>query len=285
MMYQEYDPQILRKLQDTELSILKDFDRFCRERGIEYFGCGGTLLGAVRHGGFIPWDDDLDVGMTREHYERFLKAAREDAAGDYALLNADTDPSFPVMITKWYRKGTVFRDEDAVVCGYHSGIGVDIFCFDNVADDRSALRRQAMKAWCFGKLLILRQIPNPTIYEGGFKGKAAAVISRIANRALKILRISPEYLYRQAKEAAVRYQKEQTKRVAFLFDPTPYTSMLKRSDIYPVRELSFEGVKFLFPHRPEVYLRTRYGRDFMKLPPEDKRHNHPPAQLAFGTKE
>ncbi|MGI6010601.1 MAG: LicD family protein [Ruminococcus sp.] len=285
MMYREYDPEVLKRLQETELAILKDFDCFCRERNIEYFGCGGTLLGAVRHGGFIPWDDDLDVGMTREHYERFLKAAMEDEEGDYAVLNTRTDHSFPVMITKWYKKGTVFRDEDALVCGYHCGIGVDIFCFDNVADDPKELRRQAMKAWCFGKLLILRQISSPTIYEGGWKGKMASLAARLASGGLKMLQVSPFSLYRQAEEAALRYRGRKTKRVAFLFDPTPYTSMLKRRDIYPTRELFFEEMKFKFPHRPEVYLRTRYGKDYMQLPPEDKRHNHPPAELSFRTKE
>ncbi|MGI6007476.1 MAG: LicD family protein [Ruminococcus sp.] len=285
VLYQEYAPDVLKKLQETELSVLKDFDRFCRERNIEYFGCGGTLLGAVRHRGFIPWDDDLDVGMTREHYDRFLKAAREDREGEYTILNAETEESFPVMITKWYRKGTVFRDDDAVVCGYRCGIGVDIFCFDNVADDRKKLRRQAAKAWCFGKLLILRQISRPTIYAGGWKGQAAAAAAGCVSRILKVLGISSGYLYRQAKEAALRYRDQKTERVAFLFDPTPYTSMLRRSDIYPTRELSFEGIKLKFPHRPRVYLRTRYGKDYMKLPPKEKRHNHPPAELSFQVKE
>ncbi|MCH1982177.1 LicD family protein [Ruminococcus sp. OA3] len=285
MLYREYDPNILQKLQDVECEILKDFDTFCRENGIEYFGCGGTLLGAVRHGGFIPWDDDIDVGMTREHYDRFLEIARREPKGKYHLMNAQVDASFPVMISKWYQAGTKFRDEDAVTCGYESGIAVDIFCFDNVADDEQGLRRQAMQAWIFGKLLVLRQIAEPTVYADGWKAKTMLLVSKLINRLLKMFRVSPEYLYRKANEAAVRYRDENTRRVAFLFDPTPYTSMLRRSDIYPVRKLMFEGMELSFPRRPHVYLRTRYGKNYMELPPEDKRHNHPPAELDFGNGE
>lgn len=282
MLYKEYEPEILQKLQRIELSILKDFDQFCREHEIEYFGCGGTLLGAIRHQGFIPWDDDIDVGMTREHYEKFLSVMQEEREGDYDIVNFREDPSFPVMITKWYKKGTTFRDQDAVTCGYHSGIAVDIFCFDNVADDEKSLRKQAMQAWIFGKLLVLRQISEPTIYADGWKAKMMLAISKVANRVLSILPISPEFLYRKAEEAVTRYSEVETERVAFLFDPTPYTSMLKRSDIYPVCELPFEGITLKFPHKPHVYARTRYGKDYMKLPPENKRHNHPPAELSFG---
>ena len=287
MLYREYDPKILQRLQDIECELLKDFDTLCQENGIEYFGCGGTLLGAVRHQGFIPWDDDIDVGMTREYYDRFLEIAQRESEinGKYQLMNADVDASFPVMITKWYKAGTKFRDEDAVECGYESGIAVDIFCFDNVADEKKALRRQAMQAWIFGKLLVLRQIQKPTVYAQGWKAKAVLFVSKLANRILKLLHVSPEYLYRKAKEAAVRYRDADTKRVAFLFDPTPYTSMLRRTDIYPVRKLLFEGMKLSFPHHPHVYLRTRYGKNYMELPPEEKRHNHPPAELDFGNGE
>lgn len=285
MGYQEYEPEVLQRLQKMELSILKDFDEFCRKHEIAYFGCGGTLLGAIRHQGFIPWDDDIDVGMTREHYENFLNAVKKERDSDYDIVNFRENPAFPVMITKWYKKGTVFRDRDALTCGYHSGIAVDIFCFDNVADDEKSLRAQAMQAWIFGKLLVLRQICEPTIYAEGWKAKGVLLASKMANRLLKILPLSPQFLYRKAEEAAVRYRGIPTKRVAFLFDPTPYTSMLKRSDIYPVCELPFENVMLKFPHKPQAYARTRYGKDYMKLPPADKRHNHPPAELSFGNEE
>ena len=72
MLYREYDEETLKKLQAIELEILKDFNDLCDKYDIDYFGCGGTAIGAVRHGGFIPWDDDIDVGLLRKDYEKFL---------------------------------------------------------------------------------------------------------------------------------------------------------------------------------------------------------------------
>ncbi len=286
MLYKEYDPKVLKKLQKVELGILKDFHEFCISHDIEYFICGGTMLGAVRHGGFIPWDDDLDVGMTRPHYERFLKLAGEaEKEGDYALLNYHTQPAFPVMITKWYKKGTLFCDEDAVTCGYESGIAVDIFCFDQVADEEKALRRQAMQTWIFGKLLILCQISHPTIYAEGYKAKLAGAVATMANRILKILHLPASLFYDLADAGARKYEGRATERVAFLYDPTPYTSMIPVDSIYPTREISFEGITVKCPAKPEVYLRKRYGASYRELPPVEKRHNHPPMKLDFGSEE
>ncbi len=286
MLYKEYDPEVLKRLQAMELSIMKDFDYFCREHEIEYFCCGGTLLGAVRHGGFIPWDDDLDVGMTREYYEKFLREAKKaEREGRYALMNFQENENFPVMITKWYRKGTIFRDEDAVTCGYTSGIAVDIFCFDQVADSENELRRQAIRTWLPGKLLVLRQIKKPTIYMDGLRAKITMLASGVLNRCLRLLPVSPKLLYRMAEHGARSYEHKNTRRVAFLYDPTPYTSMLPLDAVYPTRDLIFEGITLKGPARPEVYLRRRYGKNYMQLPPENKRHNHPPAELSFGNEE
>lgn len=78
MLYREYDPDVLKKLQKAEIEILKDFDALCDKYSIDYFVCGGTALGGVRHEGFIPWDDDIDIGMTRDDYERFLEVAETE---------------------------------------------------------------------------------------------------------------------------------------------------------------------------------------------------------------
>ena len=285
MLYKEYDQQVLEKLKTAEIEILMDFAAFAEEHEIDYFCCGGTLLGTIRHQGFIPWDDDIDLAMTREHYDKFLKLADGAYDGKYRVMSAEVDPAFPGMNAKWYAKGTSFLDKDAIATGYTAGIGIDIFCFDNVADDDASLRRQAARAWGWGKVFILRNVGKPTIYEGGIKAKIIAGVSAVAHGVLRVLHISPKFLYNKAKRAAIKYQNGDTKRVAFLFDPTPYTSMLKRTDIYPTQLLDFENTKIKCPNKPEVYLRTRYGDDYMTPPPDDKRHNHPPLELDFGEKE
>ena len=147
MLYKEYDSSVLKKLQATEIEIMVDLAKLCEEHQIDYFSCGGTLLGAVRHQGFIPWDDDIDLGMTREHYDKFLSIADGAYGGKYRIMSAEVNSAFPGMNVKWYRVGTSFRDKDAVATGYTAGIGIDIFCFDNVADDVKSLRRQAFWAW------------------------------------------------------------------------------------------------------------------------------------------
>lgn len=285
MLYKEYEPTVLKKLQAAELEVVLDFAQFCEEHQVDYFSCGGTLLGAVRHQGFIPWDDDIDVGMTREHYDKFLSVANQADGGKYQIINAEVNPAFPGMHTKWYRLGTSFIDKDAIATGYTAGIGIDIFCFDNVSDDAKTLRAQAMRAWGWGKVFILRGVGKPTIYESGIKAKVIAGISAVAHGFLRLFCISPKFLYNKAKAAATKYQNVETKRVAFLFDPTPYTSMIKRADIYPTQLLDFENIKIKCPSNTHAYLRTRYGDDYMTPPSEDKRHNHPPLELDFGEKE
>ena len=282
MLYKEYDPKVLKKLQAAEIEILIDFANLCEEHEIDYFCCGGTLLGTIRHKGFIPWDDDIDLGMTREHYDKFLSLAGGAYGGKYQIMNAEVNPSFPGMNTKWYVTGTSFLDKDAIATGYSAGIGIDIFCFDNVADDKSSLRSQALRAWGWGKVFILRNVGKPTIYEGGIKGKIIAGISVLAHGFLRLIHLSPRFIYGRAKKAATRYQEVDTKRVAFLFDPTPYTSMIRRDDIYPTQLIDFENIKIKCPSVPEAYLRTRYGADYMTPPPDDKKHNHPPLELDFG---
>lgn len=284
MFYKKYEPEVLEKLQKIELEILKDFADLCERNGIDYFGVGGTAIGVMRHGGFIPWDDDIDIGLTRKNYNKFLEVAAKEYPDKYKIINAETTQNYPLTTTRWARRGSKFKEECFKDVDMDNGIFLDLFCFDNIADDEKKMRRQGWTAWFWGKLMILRTIKKPVIYVEGFKAKLILFCSAVGHSLLKLFHISPKFLYRKAMKAARKYEQAETKRVAYFFDPTPFTSIMKIEDIEPTKVYEYSGLKIRFPHKTEAYLEVRYG-DYMTLPPEDKRHNHPPYILEFPEEE
>ncbi len=282
MLYREYDEETLKKLQKLELEMLKDFMRLCDHYHIDYFGDGGTAIGAVRHGGFIPWDDDIDIGLMRKDYERFLKVAQKHYGNKYKIINGQTDPAYPFPTTRWIMLGTDFREECLKDVPCETGIFLDIYCFDNVPDQDWKMKLQAWRAWFWGKLMVLRSIPEPVLYFGGWKAKAVLLACKLANRILRILHVSPQFLYRMAMREAKRYQNEDTERIAFMFNPKPLSEVYRKDDVYPTQRMNFDGLSMKFPKNIHTCISTYYGDDYMELPPEDKRHNHPPYSLDFG---
>lgn len=280
MLYRQYDAETLQKLQKIELELLHDFTVLCEKHKIDYFGIGGTAIGAVRHEGFIPWDDDIDIGLTRENYEHFLEIADKEYGDKYYIVNAETTPGYPLMTTRWCLKNTKFKEDCFKNLELDMGIFLDIFCFDCVPDDDKAMKRQGWKAWFWSKLLILHSIDTPILYFDGFKAKIVLFLCKIAHVLLVFFHISDQFLYRRAKKCATKYRKADTKRVGYYFEPLPFLSIVNVADIEPTKHMEFNGMKVRFPKRIDKLLERRYG-DYMTLPPEDKRHNHPPYELRF----
>ena len=107
----EYNQETLRKLQKTELEILKDFIKICKKYNLTYFATGGTAIGALRHQGFIPWDDDIDVCMLRKDYERFMEVAPKEMGDRYVFMDTHTEKKYPLMFGKMIKKGTSFIED------------------------------------------------------------------------------------------------------------------------------------------------------------------------------
>lgn len=125
----EIDPR-LRKLQMVELEILNEFVRLCEKHDLRYYLVGGTLLGAVRHQGFIPWDDDIDVAMPREDYDSFAKIAPQELNSQYFYQSPDTDPHYFLTYAKVRKNGTEVYEERFENSRFHKGIFIDIFPLD-----------------------------------------------------------------------------------------------------------------------------------------------------------
>ena len=279
--YQEYDPETLRRLQRVLRMMLADFDALCRKHGIRYFAGGGTAIGAVRHHGMIPWDDDIDLNLLREDYEKFLSVAETEYGDKYYVLNARKYPGYPLPTTRWCLRGTVFREECMSHLDLPFGIFLDIYAFDPLPDDDRAARRQWRRAWLWGKLLTLRQVPSPVLYVRGFRARLVAAACRIGHAVLKIL-FRPSFLARKAESWARRSEgRPDCARAAWMFDTVPYLSVVDAGASRRTRSVPFDGGTIELAEDCEDYLARRFG-DYMTVPPPDRRHNHPPKALDFG---
>ncbi len=280
-MYKEYDQETLKKLQKTELMILKDFLWLCEKYHLTYFSFAGTAIGALRHKGFIPWDDDIDVCMPRRDYIKLQKAVKKEFPDRYQIMNAEVCEAYPLTTTRMMLRGTKFREVAFRDLDCELGIFLDIYPFDPVPDDEKAYKRQAFTAWFYSKLLILRCIPEPVIMGTGWKTALMRLACKGAHHMMKGLGISRRRLYCRCRRAMMRYQGQETKRLSYLCDTNRFWNTIALDDLYPLRQEPFEDVYLNFPKNIEKML-SQMWPDFMTLPPVEKRKNHHPYELEFG---
>ena len=276
-----YEPEQLVHLQKLEMEILRDFQRICDENNLTYFGFAGTGIGALRHKGYIPWDDDIDISLPRKDYEIFMHLVQEQMGDKYYVLNTDNDPNYPLATTRLVLRGTTFQEFSMKDVDCNWGIFLDLYALDNAADNWLAYQLQMWSAWFWGKLLILRSIPRPYLYVHGITAKIVTAACVATHHAMKALGISKEFLYKKREKANRRYENRQTKRIAYFCDPLPYTNTFSKEDIYPLRDLPFEDGTLPFPNHLEKLLTKMYG-DYMTPPPVERRKTHFPYKLDFG---
>ncbi len=282
MLHPPYeDPALLRRIQVALTGALKEFDRVCRELDIPYVVYGGTAIGAVRHQGFIPWDDDADVCLPRADYERFLREAPALLHEDYSLENLRTHPDYPSPFTNLGIVGTVFVPEFYRGLSYPRKLSLDIFPLDNMADDPRAYRAQSRATWLWGRLIILRATPRPYVAFGGAKRAVVHAVSAVAHWGMRLLRITPQFLQRRWEGAARRYEHQETRRMADFADMDPAAWSASRDELFPARDVPFEDITVRLAKDADAILRRGYG-DYMQLPPEDHRKNHLPYQVSLG---
>lgn len=254
----------------TEQEILDVIHKVCTENGLRYSLAYGTLIGAVRHKGFIPWDDDIDIMMPREDYEKLLAIWDQAAPKGYILQNVRTDPDFTQSFTKIRKDHTTFLQfEFEREKQYHKGIFVDIFPGDRVAP--SKLERKLQYIACAVNLL----------YNRGHASGSEGIVGAVEKFLLK----APKEKYSKRREAAEKWIRRWNGNTSALYVFPSTIECCRRyypADLFEnMRTIEFCGKTYQCVSDPDAILRIDYG-DYMQLPPEEERvWKHHPIVIDF----
>ena len=258
----------LKQIQNIQLELIGEVDRICKKKGIHYNMVGGTMLGAIRHKGHIPWDDDADIGFLREEYEKFREACRTelDTERFYIQDFRDTE-GYRWGYGKLRRKGTLFVRQGQEFMPYEQGIFIDLMPFDNVPDGWIARRVHFAECFAFRKLFWSKV---------GAKNEQKTVIRLI----YKVLNLIPENAVKKAYESFIQSGRRRNNAlVRILTFPTPkHCYGYKRKWYTELRKYEFSGMKLPGARDYGGYLSVKYG-DYMELPPVEKRKVHPVSKL------
>lgn len=260
----ELTQEMLKQLHSIELEMLLEVDRICKENDIKYTIIGGTLLGAVRHGGFIPWDDDADIAMLRPEYEKFCSIIDEKLDNTkFYFQNMERTEGYRWGYGKLRRKGTLFLRENQECMKYEQGIFLDIFPIDGTPDN--IVLRKIHKFRCFCVRKILWSEVGKRTGTKKLEKIIYNILSKIPERVVKNM----------YKSLILKNSPNNTKIVRTLTFPAP-----KKLDGYyrkwfaQTAPINFEGHIFDGVKDYKGWLEYEFG-NYMQLPPENKRKTHP----------
>ncbi len=257
----------LEELHQIELDMLKEIDRICRRENIQYYLAGGTLLGAVRHKGFIPWDDDIDIAMARDEYERFLKVMKKERHPYLKIFAMEFDKEYQYTFAKVVDTRTRLIEEIGKDLP-DMGVFIDIFPIDGMGNDRKKAMRRMMKI-----IRLRSRIIEAALKEDEIKNKELnlknKIIKETANFIIKLLGIRRCYFM------LLRYVKKMDFRTSYWIASAVggagiERELVERKCFDELIEMEFEGSMFYAPAGYDRYLKNLYG-DYMKLPPESER--------------
>lgn len=267
------DNRVLRKLQLTQFEILEYIDQICRKNDIKYSLYAGTLLGAVRHKGFIPWDDDLDICMPREDYNRFVELWSTIDTDKYFLQSKDNTPEFTQDFVKVRKYNTNFLQEYDVGKNYHSGIFIDIFPVDRIPNNKMIKKIFYIKVMLY-QLMIREFVPS----------ESSKVVQLASAFILKIVSRNRRANFRNKLLRSLTKYNQKYNYPIVMFETVNTMKQSYDSDLLDKYiEIEFEGKQFWVFSKWESYLKEKYG-NYMQLPPEEEREwRHKPLIISFNT--
>lgn len=232
--------EVLDYVHEHVLALLKYFDQFCRENDIEYFMFYGTLLGAVRHKGFIPWDDDVDLGMDRENFQKFMQV-RERLKAGLQCINEDG-------VVRLWDAGA-----DKVKYACHDdrvGVFIDVFCFGRVTAQQKAFLEKGMvpnRLWAYRKTLQ----------------KKSQLLYGLYSLLMKPLYMLDRYLWFPYLTRKLKAYTQENRGDFLAWDGMPDLTFPLKDELYPLKRMTFEDAQLPVPNNPHALLVKMYGPNYM----------------------
>jgi lipopolysaccharide cholinephosphotransferase len=246
----------LAAVQNKEFRILCAIRDICERNNIDYWLDGGTCLGAVRHGGFIPWDDDIDIAMRREDMPRFAEAAKRELPEGLFLQTNETDPTYTHPMIKVRDMNSLMVEfSDDFSRPYQKGLFVDIFPMIPYPTISRSLCKKIAKGFCKANGIMSK----PHTYSW--------------RSVAELFWFGAKRIYYRSLWSLFNIIKKKDTYYSNTLAECGYGIMHRQDSIFPTKPIMFNGETFRGPANPDAYLKDLYG-DYMQLPPEDKRKGH-----------
>lgn len=259
----------LKKLQAIQIESLKEIIRICEAHGLTYYLWYGSMLGAVRHDGFIPWDDDLDLAMPEEDYDKFIECCKTELKPEFFLHTFENDPNYFPAFVRIRRNNTTYIPEVYNDTNFlNNGVWVDIFPLHYAKSDRSTVEKI--------KFNLQRRVLRPLISIRALGAKSNKTKSKIAYALVRHMKLST--LIKWNEKVAKFCPKQGAK-----FLTGEGNALVMSRYYYKAEDLGegslhkFESLECRIPNNPDILLKMWYG-DYMQLPPENERVGHIPTK-------
>lgn len=256
----------IEEMKNLQVTMLGEIDAFCKVNNLQYFLFAGTLIGAVRHHGYIPWDDDLDICMKRKDYDFFFRNFNKNREDSYRAICFENDPEY------YLASGKVIDDRTVLIentqSDYQIGVYIDVFPMDKVPGDERQFKMMNRQIGLYRNMLLLK---NVTIQKGRSVAKNTVLaISKVLLKAVPRL-----FILKQIRKIATRYEdNEDASRIADISVFTWGTrELFPAEDLYECINMEFEGNQWPVPKNYHHVLSSMYG-EYMKLPPKEKQVSH-----------
>ncbi|MBO6261672.1 MAG: LicD family protein [Bacilli bacterium] len=258
----------LNEIKNRELIILNEIDHICKQESIRYSLCGGTLLGAVRHKGFIPWDDDIDIMMLRHDYEKFICYCKNNKT-KFGLIDSNVNKEYGYLFSKAYDKETLIREKLMESSNLNIGVFVDIFPVDYLGDTFKEAKHILNKTRFWRELLVARN------WECFKKSKTHGLIYEPVRLFFYIISrfYKKEKLINRIYRINAKYNKQRRKYSGCICGSYRNKEIMPTNVFEDYSSLLFEGTPYSVFRNFDLYLSNLYG-DYMQLPSIEKRVAH-----------